>query len=119
MRALSLFFLFFLISGCEILASKSGEFEAQITPSGLILENNLNETAYYFAVGRELAARINWAPGFSGNNYIRGGTSKMIPLDGIGQDENEREFLVYWWTTLDQQALQKEGAVSTIIVTLD
>lgn len=85
---------------CDSPTVVSGPLAAKTTRTELLLHNRGAEPVYYFAVGRNLAARINWAtcrdpvtrPAVNPSEVER------IPLRQIAFDERgEDELLVYCW----------------------
>ena len=72
------------------------------TSTNLIINNQLSEKIYFFAVEQQILTVINWAPSKSGPT-IQSGKSCKIPFHEIlnGKPEPVKsgdKVVVYWWT---------------------
>lgn len=97
---LILFLLTTLLYSCS-------DHPASITNDGIIVfvfdnrmevKNFLSRSIYYFAVERDLAARINWAPISTEENEIKPNQQKKILFEDISGYEEGKQIIFYYWT---------------------
>ncbi|MCW9708039.1 hypothetical protein [Fodinibius salsisoli] len=90
---------------------KPGDIQIEATETALKVLNGGESAIYYFAVERNLAARINWAPISEKENEIKVGQSKQISLEDLKMKQGDQG-LFYYWTAKEP----KPGDIRHIIV---
>lgn len=110
---LILFLLMLLLHGCS-------DNPASITDDGIVVfvfdnrievQNHFSRSVYYFAVERELAARINWAPISRDENEIKSRQQKKILFEDISGYEKGKQVLFYYWSEKERGSKSIEGLV--------
>ena len=87
-------------TACQSPVELDGKVAASVVGSSLRIENGTSDPVYYFAVERQTAAAINWAPCVERPQCpsIRAGSAATIALTDVsGFDSTSEEVLVYWW----------------------
>jgi hypothetical protein len=73
--------------------------QVTLDQAGLIVRNDRTTTIYTFAVDRETATVITWAPCSDPNicGGVRSGQRVRVPADRISGWVGSDEILLYWW----------------------
>ncbi len=82
---------------------KPGDIQIEATETALKVLNGGERAIYYFAVERNLAARINWAPVSEKENEIKAGQSKQILFEDMGVKQGD-QVLFYYWTAKEPES---------------
>ena len=107
-------------SACSLLGLADEDVTARSRANVVIVKNGTKERVYYFVVGRQLAARINWAQSLDPGNSVAAGDSRAISHEEISQEEGgEDEAVVYWWHAEGQGETLKPGELNSIVVELE
>lgn len=69
-----------------------------VLDNSIKVKNRLSRPIYYFAVERDLAARINWAPISRDENEIKPKQQKKILFEDIFGYEEGKQIIFYYWT---------------------
>ncbi|MEM1128293.1 MAG: hypothetical protein AAGI71_16720 [Bacteroidota bacterium] len=106
------------LAGCELLAdgTSAERVTARVEGERLFVGNQTTEPVYLFAVGRQMAAVINWAATVDGP-ALDPGTTQTFALRDLALNAAETELLVYWWSADDANASQP-GPIEAVIVDL-
>lgn len=110
--------LLFLTSCSTSFESTSKNVLLSVVANNLVINNQISEKIYNFAVESDIIALINWAPSTSGP-FIEKGKSKKIPFSEIfnGSDEPVKtgdRIIIYWWN----DALQEFNDVHSEVIVL-
>jgi hypothetical protein len=75
--------------------SRSGPVDVTTEAAALRIQNASDSPVYFFVVGRQRAALINWAPCTAPPSCpsVQPHAERLVPVADIG----EREAIVYWW----------------------
>lgn len=85
---------------CNSPVAVGGTLDVSPMLSGLRIVNNSGAPAYFFAVERQTAARINWAPCVDPAQCraIAAGADTTVPYMAVaGWAPGAHEAIVYWW----------------------
>ncbi len=82
-------------------AFSTDKVSTHVGETGISVFNKSGTSVYYFAVERELAARINWAAVSSKENEITSWDVKFVAYADIGGFEREKQILLYYWSAED------------------
>ena len=85
---------------CNSPVAVGGTLDVSVAPTGLRIVNNSGAPAYFFAVERETAARINWAPCVDPEQCreVAVGAETTVPYTAVaGWAPGAHEAIVYWW----------------------
>ena len=95
-------FLLMCAPACALLdpSEPQGRVTARATDTGLSITNHTNARVYYFAVGRETADRIDWGRHQNQEQSVAIDQTIDLPSDSIFRVLDEREVVVYWWHTM-------------------
>lgn len=93
-------------------AVDSEELSVEANKEELDIMNKGNRPIHYFAVDREVAARINWAPGTNAETKIEAGQSKQIPFADIYGFKQSNGVILYYWPINND----KIGEIQNIVV---
>jgi len=111
-----------VLNGCTGLLDfhefQEDEFTATWVDEGVVLRNRTGGMVFYFAVGRHMAARINWAPCVDRDNcpHLLSGTSDTVSSHRISFENPESEpVLVYWWHAVPGSNGLRPGSIRTAI----
>ena len=84
----------------------------------LFITNTTSARIYYFAVGRETAAHINWAPHLGREKSVDKGAAVRIHHEDIYRSETEQEAIVFWWHALERDVQREPGEIQSLVVGL-
>ncbi len=104
------------LPACAILDPNDGEVYARSIGPMFMLTNKTDARIYYFAVGRETAARINWAAHFNREASVARGETMPIPHDAVHRDEGEKEAVIYWWYAVESDGERVPSDVGSIVI---
>ncbi len=117
-------FVILVATGCAIVDNTEEGISDDVTirSSGthLVVHNGTEARVYYFAVGRQLSALIDWIPHLDEALSIAPGTSATIPYDDIMMDSEagETQVIVYWWKATIRDGKRVPGGITSAIVDL-
>lgn len=85
----------------------------QATEPGIVIRNPGPVRVYYFAVGLNALAQINWAPSVHDDREsLPGAAQVVVPWPGPGIAGPESEYVVFWWrATADGRGGSKPDSV--------
>ena len=93
---------------CNSPVAVGGTLDVSVAPTGLRIVNNSGAPAYFFAVERETAARINWAPCVDPEQCreVAVGAETTVPYTAVaGWAPGAHEAIVYWWHLVPESNL--------------
>jgi len=120
MRVLIFALLLSTLSSCSVFESDEEARKVlvlSIAPN-LIITNKTEARIYYFVVGRETAARINWAPHTNRDQSIAKNAIVKISHRDVYRAETEKEVIVYWWHAINTIGSIKPSEIQAIVVEL-
>lgn len=117
---LFVFALFLTLFSCDNVDLSAGDLEISVTDNSLILENNSNESLYYFAVDRNALALISWAPMIDEEFEIKSGDSVELLFDDItGSSDDTAEIVVHYWGAVKENGEKVAGEIFQQVVTIN
>lgn len=119
----ALLILFLATSGCATSTGPQNDaVDAVSREQDIAITNRTRRDIYTFVVGREAAARINWAPCVSGPSCVPlpPGETRRAPFTTAQRIASaEREVLVYWWHSVrGPDGTRGPGSIQVEIVPL-
>ncbi len=118
MRVITLCVILILAFACDNSGVGNNGVHAEVTESAILLSNHTGRTVYYFAVGRNASALIDWVPIVSDENAILHDETLEIERSDVDPDRVETEVLVYWWHAVVIDNKPAPGEVSNFVVPL-
>ncbi len=120
MRALILVLLLCILTSCSVFETdeKAGDVLVLSIAPHLVITNKTEARIYYFVVGRETAARINWALHTNLDQSIAKNSTVKISHQDIYRSETEKEVIVYWWHAVNAIGSIKPGESHAIVAKL-
>ena len=107
------------LPGCEVLGLDDDEVSARVIGAALLVTNNTEARIYYFIVGRETAALINWAPQLNEERSVaRGKTAWLNRKDDVEGSKDEREAIVHWWHAVERDGQREPGEIHAFTIRL-
>ncbi len=106
------------LAACEVLGPDQGAVSARSIGAALFLTNKTEARIYYFVVGRETAALINWAPHLGLEKSVGRSATGRIAHEAIFRSETEQEVIVYWWHADGEQGQRQPGPIQSFVIGL-
>ena len=109
-----------LISACNNDDLSATDLEVTVNDNSLTLQNNANESIYYFVVDRNALTLISWAPIVDNEIEIKSGDSiELLFLDITGFSNDTEEFSVNFWGAAKEDGEIVPDEIFKIIVSIN
>lgn len=111
------------VAGCAIvdnLDDSSDGVQVRATGVDVVIHNGLNDRIYYFIVGRQLSALINWIPHLDDERSVAPGRTRSVSYDDImmSQEPPETQAVVYWWQATERDGKRVPGSLNQAVLEL-
>jgi len=110
-----------LLAGCSLFDDGSvdaGGLRAYVENDALIVKNSRSDSAWTFAAGTRLLARVSLAPPSLDGDPIPPGGAQRIEIDDIPMDDMENSITVFWWPAVMEDGKRVAGPRSSFKVDL-
>ena len=104
-------------SACDTNDVNDGEVQGVVMPDGIRLLNGTDKPIYYFAIGLEASAYVDWFPIVDDEWKVGAGDRVMLGYEDLLTNQGESHLKVYWWHAAERDGRAVPGAISSF--TLD